>query len=51
MKIFLIGNLSFQILLTITLVILASQESLSTHFKTDYINIHKNGVSAGIDSV
>ena len=33
-----------------TLVILASQESVSTHFKAEYIHFHMNGVSAGVDS-
>ena len=44
-------NFTFQILLTITLVIFASQETLSTHFKADYINFHMNGLSADIDSL
>ena len=43
--------LCFQIMLSITLIILASQENLSTHFKAEYIHFHMNGVSAGIDSI
>ena len=43
--------IGFQILLIITLVILASRDSLSTHFKAEYIHVNMNGVSAGIDSL
>ena len=43
--------LSFQILLITTLVILASQDSLSTHFKAEYIHFQMNGVSAAIESL
>ena len=43
--------LSFQILLTLTLVLLASQESLRTHFKHEDIQFHMNGVLARIDSL
>ena len=41
--------MSFQILFIITLVFLASRDSLSTHFKAEHIHFHMNGVSDGID--
>ena len=37
--------------MTIILVILASQESLSAHFKAEYIHFYMNGVSVDIDSL
>ena len=43
--------LIFQILLTVTLVILASQESLSSNYNAEYIGFYNNVFSAGTDSL